>query len=113
MLSPSSLVLKQNSRIALLGQARRLEPKRWTLADLDSAEPGRLRTSIFEIRCARFRNDVGSISVVLGGYGPGLEDMLASEAVARRALRWQVLHWCAQHRYLLPLGLSGAHREGK
>ena len=39
--------------------------------------------------------------------------MFTSEAVARSALRRQVLHWRAQHQNLLPLDLPGTYSQRK
>ena len=43
----------------------------------------------------------------------GLAGLFPSEAVARRPLRRQVLHGCAQHQNLLPLNLPCSDRAGK
>src|SRR5215467_8498769 len=46
-------------------------------------------------------------------YGPELADLFPSEAVARRALRRQVLRGRPQHGNLLPSNLPRPHRQGE
>ena len=49
----------------------------------------------------------------IASYESGLAGVFASPAVARCALRWQVLHRRAHHRSLLPFNLSSAHVREK
>src|SRR5580692_4740412 len=46
-------------------------------------------------------------------YEFGLAGVFAGPAVARCALRWQVLHWRADDRSILPFDLSGTHVPGE
>ena len=50
-------------------------------------------------------------SAIMSRNEPHLAGLLAGPAVARRALRWQVLHRRADKRSLLPSDLSRADRE--
>ena len=83
----------------------------WTLADLtlefagfqrnESQERGPKTSSLFlRIDYHQFER-----------YDPGLAGLFTSEAVARSAIRRQILHWCTRQPGLLPFDLPGSHGE--
>src|SRR5262245_3847975 len=95
----------QETELSGLHFSNKLGPwrqERWTFADFDSTGVGRSRTPFPTIARSKSESvhveSPDRLPSTPEGYGPELADLLAGEAVARCALRRQVLRRCAQHR---------------